>query len=225
VLTILIAAFLIGHAQGIGLLIPYIASCIPAWLYWSFMVPKWRTWALNNGANEDELEKWGRLTLLTFKKGSLLSMTEFKDKNNTPNNMDNKKIIKTSIGFVIGMLAFWGIKQIFFAPSFDKEMMKAASEINKSCPIMVDNVTRLDNSVAMPNNTFQYNYTLIGLVKDSLNIDDIKGRVEPILINNTKTNPDLKIFRDYKTTMSYFYKDRKGQFLFKIDVTPDKYKE
>ena len=46
-------------------------------------------------------------------------------------------------------------------------MMAAASEINKTCPIMVDQYTQLDNALALPDNSFQYNYTLI----------DISGKV------------------------------------------------
>lgn len=65
---------------GYNLALGYICGAIPAWLYWSFMIPRWRKWALVNGANEEKLEKWGRITLLTFKKGSALSKTEFKPK-------------------------------------------------------------------------------------------------------------------------------------------------
>jgi hypothetical protein len=39
--------------------------------------------------------------------------------------------------------------------------MAAANELNKSCLMMVDQDTRLDNAVALPENVFQYNYTLI----------------------------------------------------------------
>ena len=29
---------------------------------------------------------------------------------------------------------------------------------------MVDNATRLDNAIALPGNTFQYNYTIVNMV-------------------------------------------------------------
>jgi hypothetical protein len=45
------------------------------------------------------------------------------------------------------------------------------------------------------------------------------------MINTTRTNPGLKIFRDHKTTMAYSYKDKNGVFVLKINITPDKYKE
>ena len=102
-------------------------------------------------------------------------------------------------------------------------MMEAASELNKTCPIMVDKDTQLDNAVAMPDNVFQYNYTLVNLEKSQVNIDTVKKYIEPGLINSVKTNPDLKNYRDNKVTMAYSYKDKNGVFILKISVTPDLY--
>ena len=78
--------------------------------------------------------------------------------------MDKKKVI----GAIVGR-SFYCIlcssTTLFKPPTFDKQMMKTASEINKSCPIMVDAETRLDNTVALPNKTIQYNYTLVNIEK------------------------------------------------------------
>jgi hypothetical protein len=136
-----------------------------------------------------------------------------------------KRDYKKLLGIIVGVITCFIIQQLFFkAPSFDKAMMDVASELNKSCPIMVDSETRLDNTVALPNNAFQYNYTLINLDKSEVIIDTVKKYLEPGIINNVKTNPDLKIYRDNKTTMIYYYKDKNGEFVYKLSVTPDMYK-
>ena len=101
--------------------------------------------------------------------------------------------------------------------------MEAASEINENCPIMIDNDTRLDNTVAMPNNIFQYNYTLVNLEKNEINIEELRSFIEPNVVNNVKTNPEMKAYKDNKVTMSYFYKDKKGEYLLEINVTPEQY--
>jgi hypothetical protein len=137
---------------------------------------------------------------------------------------NNKKPINTIIGLAVGLIAFFLIKQFVFAPpSFDKVMMKAASEINKSCPIMVDQNTRLDNTVALSGNTLQYNYTLVSWIKDSIDIAAFNDYMFPMILNNIKTNPDLKVCRDKKTTMTYSYKDMNGEFISKISITADQY--
>tara|TARA_R110002049_G_scaffold2511_8_gene18413 strand:+ start:139 stop:573 length:435 start_codon:yes stop_codon:yes gene_type:complete len=131
---------------------------------------------------------------------------------------------KKIIGLVAGFGAMILIQQFFFkSPSFDQAMMEAASELNKSCPIMVDKETRLDNAVALPENTFQYNYTLVNAEKASVDIEYLTNYLEPALINNVKTSPDLKVFRDQKTTMAYYYKDMNGEFITKIEVTANEY--
>jgi hypothetical protein len=125
--------------------------------------------------------------------------------------------------YAIGQLGGERIAQLFRKPSFDKAMMEYASEINKHCPIMIDNVTRLENAIALPDNIFQYNYTIINSVKDSINVEGLKNYLEPSIVNFVKTNPDMKIVRDNKTTISYYYKDKNGVYLFTISVKPEQY--
>ena len=42
-------------------------------------------------------------------------------------------------------------------PTFDKQLMTMASEMNKNLPMMIDSETRLDNTIGGPGNTFTYN--------------------------------------------------------------------
>ncbi len=108
--------------------------------------------------------------------------------------------------------------------SFQKEMVAAANEINAVCPIMADEETRLDNVVALPNNSFQYNYTLVNYAKKDIDVAKLKATVSPIILNNIKTNPDLQLFRDNKVTMIYSYKDKNGNFLFSSKYGYNDYK-
>lgn len=134
-----------------------------------------------------------------------------------------------TIGIIVGAIAFAGtsfaVNHFFFEkPSFDKALMQAASELNKTCPIMVDAETRLDNALALPNNHFQYNYTLVNLSIEELDTVQIHGSIDAQIINNVKTNPDLKIYRDNKVTMAYYYKDKNGKYVMRLNVTPELYK-
>ncbi len=142
------------------------------------------------------------------------------------NQKNNKKTVGTIVGLAVGLIVYFLVKQFVFAPqSFDKVMMKAASEINESCPIMIDQDTRLDNAIALPDNILQYNYTLVNLVKDSVDLKAFEDYMQPMILNNVKTNPDLKIYRDNKTTMAYNYKDMNGVYITKISITADQYSD
>lgn len=131
-----------------------------------------------------------------------------------------KTLPKSLITIVFVSAFFFGCSN---NSKFDKAMMTAASELNKSCPIMVDQETRLDNTVALPGNSFQYNYTLINLTKADINIEEFTAYMEPQITNNVKTNPDLKAYRDNQVTMKYYYKDKNGEFLVQYSVTPKDY--
>ena len=145
--------------------------------------------------------------------------------NNSNNKMDKKKVIGMIVGAAAFLIAYFAVQQVFFKPpTFDKQMMQIASELNKSCPIMVDAETQLDNAVALPDNTFQYNYTLVNMERVTVDISELEHYLQPIILNNIKTNPDLKTFRDNDVIMAYNYKDRNGEYLFKLIFKPENYK-
>lgn len=136
-----------------------------------------------------------------------------------------KKVIVIIVGLTAFALAYFAVQHIFFKESFfNNVMVEAANQLNESWPIMVDEETQLDNASVLPDNIFQYNYTMINSKKNKFNIPELKNYLEPLLINNVKTNPDLKIYRNNNVTMTYNYKDKFGETVMKISVSPDKYK-
>lgn len=117
------------------------------------------------------------------------------------------------------------IKQFFFNPTFDDKLTKIASEMNKVCPTMINSETRLDNAAALPPKTMQYNYSLINIVADTIDVSQMQDYLAPIILNRVKTSPDMKYFRDNEVTIAFNYQDRDGRFLMKISITPDQYKD
>ena len=116
--------------------------------------------------------------------------------------------------------------QFFFPriPAIEQKLWLNANEINKTCPARVDDATRLDNVTVFPNNVFQYNYTLYNLLRTDVNPDIVIKTLEPKIIASVKKDPELKFYKDAKTTLVYSYRDRNGEFIFKIMLGPEKYK-
>ena len=137
---------------------------------------------------------------------------------------NRSRSIYTITGFILGLLIVFSCLQSC-SKSFEKELQQASSDLNKTCPTLIDKETRLDNTAVLPGSVFQYNYTMVNIVKDSVNVDEVQKIMEPSLINSVKTNPDLKIYRDNKVTLAYNYKDKNGVFVLKISVTPEKYEK
>lgn len=163
--------------------------------------------------------------------GYKLAILENQNKQNAVEDLkvENKKKkfdLKTFIGFVIGFIVMFFITQSFFKPSMniDKEIVKSVNEINKVCPIRVDEYMTLDNVMALPNKTIQYNYSLVEIEKAEVNLDTVKKYVFGSVLENIKTNPDMQLQRENNVTFNYYYKDKKGAFVTKYIVTPEMYK-
>ncbi|UJP65517.1 hypothetical protein [Mongoliitalea daihaiensis] len=134
------------------------------------------------------------------------------------------RVITIAAYAVAFAISFFLVQYFFFQESSgDNYLQQAATEVNKSCPMMVDQETRLDGAEALPGNVFQYNYTLINMVAEGVNIEGIKEILEPQITRQVVKNEQLQVFRDKEVTMAYRYHDKTGAFLFDIQVGPDKY--
>jgi hypothetical protein len=116
------------------------------------------------------------------------------------------------------------IQQIFFNPSTDEQLEKTASMLNKKCPVMIDKETRLENAAVLPGRVFQYNFTLVNMVVDSINIKAFDENMKPLVLKSVKTNPRYKAYMKREVTISYAYSDKNGKYISVISVTPDMYK-
>ncbi|WP_329743369.1 hypothetical protein [Dyella sp. A6] len=56
-----------------------IIFAIPAaWVWWSYYVPQWRHWALQRGADPEQLQYLAERANLVWPKGSIFERTEFR---------------------------------------------------------------------------------------------------------------------------------------------------
>ena len=62
----------------IGWVVGLLAGCAVAWVWWSWSVPRWRRWAIKQGAAPDQLQRLAAATLLVWPEGSIFERTEFR---------------------------------------------------------------------------------------------------------------------------------------------------
>lgn len=79
-----------------GFLLGFILAFVFAWLWWSFMITKWRLWAFDNVRNVHELKKRAIQEKLIWSNNSFFEKTEIrtvtdKDKLNTLSNKFNQE--------------------------------------------------------------------------------------------------------------------------------------
>ena len=103
------------------------------------------------------------------------------------------------------------------------QVERLARSINYKCPFMVDPDTRMD-SVYFPNDTtFQYDYTLVKVDAEDVDIMGLTAFVGSSLLEHVQTSSTMKVQRDHRLTMIFYYRDRKGDFVTQIILTPEDY--
>ena len=131
--------------------------------------------------------------------------------------------VKAMIGFVVAFIVMFYVSQSLFSPSIDSKLKSIADEMNKSCPMNVDQYTILRNVVALPDKTLQYNYTLVEMTKAEVKLDTVKKYFFPQLLQNVKTDPTMKLLRDNEVTLNYSYYDKMGDFVTTYVIKPEMY--
>lgn len=105
----------------------------------------------------------------------------------------------------------------------EKFLKLTVMEMNKKCPQMMDEITRLD-STNTKGTTLNYYYTLLNVNKDMGDFSKVKEQLSSQIVPLVKTNPQMKGFRDNNVTLGYIYMDKNANLLFEIKVTPEQYK-
>lgn len=96
--------------------------------------------------------------------------------------------------------------------------------MNKSCPFVIDENTRLDSVNSPKNDVLQNNYTLLNDNLADVDIDTFQSIFKPEIINHLKSNKETDFFRKNKATLVYKYFDKNKQFVTDIIILPSDYK-
>lgn len=70
--------FIMGGVGTIAGAATAIATIISTWLWWSLIIPKWRSWALARGSDADELQKLAVKARLVWPRGHCFERTEIR---------------------------------------------------------------------------------------------------------------------------------------------------
>ena len=103
----------------------------------------------------------------------------------------------------------------------EKSLEVASAKMNRTCPQLLDDEVRLDNTSAGPGKVFTFHYSLVKRAKADLTVEKFAETVRPDLVVEYKSSPKTKSFRDQKVALHYRYTDKNGDFIADIVVGPD----
>ena len=137
---------------------------------------------------------------------------------------------KKSLGMriVIGIIILFAITQTmkFFMQepklNINDELVKAANEINKHAPIVIDSLTTFDNVNALKGNVFTYNYT-INAEKLDLDTAEVMKIAKDGLLELLKKNPKTIYFKQNSIEIQANYTDKNGIHICTAVVLPNEY--
>jgi membrane protein YdbS with pleckstrin-like domain len=74
------AAYVLFYWSPWAAVIVTASGILLAWLWWSYFIPQWRSWAIERGADPEELQRLGVQSGLVPQKGSFFERTEIRRK-------------------------------------------------------------------------------------------------------------------------------------------------
>lgn len=74
---------------------------------------------------------------------------------------------------------------------------------------------------ARPGKCLTYCYTLKNVSKSEINPGEVTAKIKPKLLLNYRTSPDMKLFRENRVTLRFMFKDKVGETVTLIEVSPD----
>ncbi|HEU4788760.1 MAG TPA: hypothetical protein VFS71_03670 [Flavobacterium sp.] len=136
-----------------------------------------------------------------------------------------KKLLIRKIIKIIVVVVLIGVAQYYFVKEKPggNELTVLVTKYNAACPMMISDDIRMESVNQLPDNTVQYDFTLVRVLKGSIDVAALKKSIEKEILTTSKTNPSLEAFRDNDSTVIYHYMDSNQENLFIVTLTPEMY--
>ena len=109
-------------------------------------------------------------------------------------------------------------------PTKPNTLASATELINDRCPEMVDPETRLDSVSLSQENQLIYYYTLPNKESRGINPSAFHAYLLTEIIENVRSNPDLRMYRDSSITFIFNYRGRNGGLITEFPLGPEIYR-
>lgn len=95
----------------------------------------------------------------------------------------------------------------------NQNLYAVAKEINKKCPMPIDENTRMDSASVYNEFMITYHYTVHTISNKEVDLKKFKTNMETAMAEKYTTDPQLAVYRDNKIAVAYDYKDKAGDYL------------
>ena len=106
--------------------------------------------------------------------------------------------------------------------SFEGKLKAYSHGMNSECPVMVDELTQLDETMVVDTKVLRLNYTIMQGLPTSDTIALKKG-MKDINLQMLKSEQN-KFVTDNEVVVQYYYYDTLKNYLFSVEIKPEEYK-
>jgi hypothetical protein len=97
-------------------------------------------------------------------------------------------------------------------------LQQSADEWSKEAPLMVDEATRLDCVSVGVGDELDFNYTLVQISIDDIDVDEFTETMTPHLRDVYMNNPQMEWFREHGIIHNHIYRDQDGVLIASISI-------
>ena len=106
-----------------------------------------------------------------------------------------------------------------------KKLVEIEEKSNKDLPMIINSDLRFDSTKALKWNKYAYYYTFYINSIEDFDIENFENNIKPSLIDNAKENSEMNVvFKDFKITMVFIFKDKDGIDIKNIEIPYKEYK-
>lgn len=95
--------------------------------------------------------------------------------------------------------------------------------VNKNCPKMLDEETRLEKVVFTKPSLIIYNYTLVNLSKQNVDTSQFRTALWPGILSTIRVDKDLAGLREHQMNFEYRYYDKSKELIYTFKISPGNY--
>lgn len=102
-------------------------------------------------------------------------------------------------------------------------LSERAEIMNRDCPFVIDDNTRLDSVTSPKEDILQNNFTLLNNNLEDIDIEAFQNIFKPEITNHLKATTQTDDFRKSNATLVYTYFDKEKRFVTDIVILPGEY--
>lgn len=95
--------------------------------------------------------------------------------------------------------------------------------INKNCPKMLDEETRLERVVFTKPSLIIYNYSLVNVSKQNVDTAQFRTALWPGILSTIRVDKDLSDLRERQMNFEYRYYDQSKELIYTFKISPANY--